>query len=122
MTFDASGVDEYLVTTRQLIERLNLGVDPLEAVVTAIGELEKFVRTPPGDAVLISAGPLDPVPITKDVVGRMDDLAHGTNGEVSYGLAAVQRLGILVTGIRALELKTQELERRLAELDEDGPG
>lgn len=122
MTFDASGVDEYLATTRQLIERLNLGVDPLEAVVTAIGELEKFVRTPPDDAVLIEIGPRDAVPITKNVVGHFENLAQATNGQVSYGLAAVQRLGILVTGIRALELKTQELERRLAELDEDGPG
>lgn len=121
MTFDASRVDEYLVTTRQLIERLNRGVDPIEATVSAIGELEKLVRTPPGDAVLIEAGPLDPVPITKDVVGRMDDLAHGTNGEVSYGLAAIQRVGVLVRGIRALEEKTQELDRRLVELGDDGP-
>lgn len=110
---DASEVPKYLKLTHQLVDRLNEGADPVEAVVTAFAELEMFVRTPVADQVLIDVGPLDPVPITKHAVGTMENLAQATNGEVSYGLAAIQRLGVLVDAVRALEVKTQELESRL---------
>lgn len=119
---DASAVPEYLQTTHELVEKLNLGGQPLEAVVSAIATLENLVRTNPVDSMLIETGPRDPVPITKDVVGRFENLAQTTNGEVSYGLAAIQRVGVLIRAVRALEEKTQELERRLVELGDDDPG
>lgn len=119
---DASAVPRYLQTTHELVEKLNRGDQPLEAIVSAIATLEHLVRTNPADKILLTDEPLDPFPITKYVVGTFEDLAHKTNGEVSFGLAAVQRLGVLVSAVRALEEKTQELERRLVELGDDSSG
>jgi hypothetical protein len=119
---DASGVPGYLKLTHQLVERLNEGANPVEAVVTALAGLEMFVRTPVADKILITEKPLDTFPISKYVVGTFEDLAQATNGEVSYGLAAIQRLRVLIDAINALEMKTQELERRLSQLENNGPG
>lgn len=119
---DASGVPDYLSITHTLVRWINEGSNPVEAVVTAFAELEKFVRSAPTDPVVLDIGPRDAVPITKDVVGRMENFAYRSSGEVSYGLAAIQRLGVLVRGICALEVKTQELERRIVELGDGGLG
>lgn len=93
-----------------------------EVLVAGLADLESFVRTNPADAPIINAGPLEPVPITKNVINRFEHLAKETNGKVPLGFAAIQRIGVLITAIRALEEKTQELERRLAKLEDNHPG
>lgn len=90
-----------------------------EVLVAAIADLESFVRTNPSDDFLIDAGPLEPLPITKRVINTFEELAQATNGKVPLGFAAIQRVGVLVSAVRTLELKTQELEGRLAQLEQD---
>lgn len=101
--------------------RLNGGWSINKALIAGIADLESFVRTNPADDVLIDAGPLEPVPITKDVINRFEQLAQLTNGKVPLGFAAVQRVGVLVSAVRALEEKTQDLEGRLAKLENSRP-
>lgn len=93
-----------------------------DVLIAGLADLESFVRTNPADQILITDKPLDPVPITKHVVGAFEDLAQETNGKVPLGYAAIQRVGVLVTAVRALEEKTQELESRLAKLEDSHPG
>ncbi|ORA64138.1 hypothetical protein BST24_02955 [Mycobacteroides franklinii] len=93
-----------------------------DVLIAGLADLESFVRTNPADQILITDKPLDPFPITKHVVGTFEDLAQETNGKVPLGYAAIQRIGVLVTAVRALEEKTQELESRLAKLEDSHPG
>lgn len=89
-----------------------------EVLVAALSRLESFVRTPPSDQPFIDAGPLEPFPITKMVVNGFEEVSNATNGQVSYGESAVQRLGFIVAAVKGLEAMVQGLGRRVAELEQ----
>lgn len=89
-----------------------------EVLVAALADLESFVRTRPDDSPFIDAGPLDPFPITKVVINGFEHLSQATNGQVPYGFAAIQRIGLVVAAVKALEVQVQELSRRVAELEQ----
>lgn len=91
---------------------------PNEVLVAAIADLESFVRTNPEDQPLIDAGLLEQFPVTKLVVNTFEHLSEATNGEVSYGFAAVQRVGALVVAVKALEAMVQQLNGRLTQLEQ----
>lgn len=115
-------IPEHLLIAIEAAARLSSGQWTTgDALIAGIADLESFVRTNPDDQPLIDAGPLDAFPITKYVVGTFEDLAQETNGKVPLGFAAIQRVGVLVNAVRGLEVKTQELERRLAQLEDNGP-
>ncbi|MEU9806264.1 hypothetical protein [Mycobacterium sp. NPDC050853] len=108
----------HLAISAEAVNRLrNHGWSTDEVLIAGLSDLESFVRTRPNDAPFIDAGPLEPYPITKMVINGFEAAAVRTSGEVSYGAAAIERIGYVVAAVKGLEVLVQQLTSRIEALE-----
>jgi hypothetical protein len=109
----------HLAITIEAANRLNSGEwSTNEVLIAALADLESFVRLEPGGMPIIDAGPLEATPIFKMVVNGFEKMTNAAGSQGTHGSVAVMQLGIVAAAVKGLEVQTQELSRRLTELEQ----
>ncbi len=114
---------EYLQTANTLHQQLSaLGANDRDtAIVSAIAALETLVRVPPHDSPTIDVGALEAklplLPITNAVKNALEALPSTGVDRGVYAIAALNRAGVVINVCAALEERTIELEKRIAQIE-----